>query len=925
MEFSKKQLAAGILFGLLGYAANLVKLELFFGVDFLFGSIFVMLGMLLYGGAAGIIAGVMASLCTWYHWHHPWAIISFTGEALFIAWWLRTRSRDLIIPDILFWICFGAPFLWFSYHNIMGMEVQPTLVVMLKQGINGIMNTLMATLVTQAIRSRSSYRDADDLLTLQQLLSTTIMTFVLFPALIYLAIETWSHLHQEEGRIVESTEHLAEESRVAVRHWLDDHYHNVITMANMAGDPATTPARVLQQRLNIIKSSSYDFLRLAILDKSAISVAVSSSGNNTENYRNIDMSDRPYIRTLRDTKKPAIADLVAGRLGAPALILPLAAPILINSELRGFCVGAVDPTILRTALRSLADSDDQQIALLDGAGRIIAGSRPGLNTLEQYVRPIGWTSRPLASGVTQWVPQRNQAPTAMQRWRFSRYVKEIPLGLNVPWTLYVETSPKTMLADLSRQSITSFSLMLVLIISTVCFSRLAGNRLLRPLLRLQYVTINLPRQITEDNSTIPWPKSNIREIHCLIDNFRKMAVILTQQHHDLSALNESLEARIAKRTASLQEKSTFLTALLDSLPDLVFFKDLNGSYLGTNFALGQFYGRAQEEIVGATDVDFFPPEVARQLQNNDQIVLKMRAIRQFRESVILLDGRSLLAETVRAPLILPTGEIVGLVGVARDITERARHEQELIQARTAAEAANLAKSQFLAAMSHELRTPLNAILGLSEIMQEKILGGVTPEQQKALATIEESGRHLLELITDILDLARIEAGRIDLEYTPVALDEVCSASLRIVKVATLKKRITATFTLNQTPDMIWTDQRRLKQILINLLNNAIKFTPAGGAIGLEVADFESQGVVRFTVWDTGIGITPKDQEKLFKPFVQVDSSLARRYEGTGLGLALVAGLSKLLGGAVAVESEPGTGSRFTVTLPCESPADKPVV
>lgn len=923
MAFSKKQLTAGIVLGLLGYAANLVKLELFFGVDFLFGSILVMLTMLLYGGAAGIIAGVIASLCTWYHWHHPWSILSFTGEALFVAWWLRTRSRDLIIPDILFWVCFGAPFLWLSYHNIMGMEVQPTLLVMLKQGINGIMNTLMATLVAQAIRSRS--RDADELLSLQQLLSTTIMTFVLFPALIYLALETWSHLHQEEGRIVEATEHLAEESRGAVRHWLDDHYNNVITMANIAGDPATTPTRVLQQRLNVIKSSSHDFLRLAILDKDAVSIAVSSSGNNTEVYRNIDMSDRPYIKTLRDTKKPAIADLVAGRLGTPALILPLAAPILIDGELKGFCVGAVDPTILHTALQSLADSNDQQIALLDSAGRIIAGSRPGLKTQEQYVRPINWMSRPLAKGVTQWVPLRNQAPNAMQRWRFSRYVKEIPLGLNVPWTLYVETSPREMLADLSRQSITSFSLMLVLIISTVIFSRLAGNRLLRPLLRLQSVTIDLPRQIAQENSSISWPESSIREIHSLICNFRQMAVTLTRHLHEMSALNESLEVRIASRTASLQEKSTFLSALLDSLPDLVFFKDLNGSYLGTNSTLGKFYGRTQEKIVGATDYDFFSPEVARQLQGNDRTVLKTRAIRKFNESVILLDGRSFPTETVKAPLILPTGEIVGLVGVARDITDRVRHEQELILARTAAEAANLAKSQFLAAMSHELRTPLNAILGLSEIMQEGILGLVTPEQHKALATIEESGRHLLELITDILDIARIEAGRIDLEYTQVALDEICSASLRIVKVASLKKQITATFTLNQAPDIIWTDQRRLKQILINLLSNAVKFTPDGGSIGLEVAGDESQGEIRFTVWDTGIGIASDDHEKLFKPFVQVDSSLARRYEGTGLGLALVAGLSKTLGGTVAVTSEPGTGSRFTVTLPCEGKRDTPVV
>jgi CheY-like chemotaxis protein/anti-sigma regulatory factor (Ser/Thr protein kinase) len=181
--------------------------------------------------------------------------------------------------------------------------------------------------------------------------------------------------------------------------------------------------------------------------------------------------------------------------------------------------------------------------------------------------------------------------------------------------------------------------------------------------------------------------------------------------------------------------------------------------------------------------------------------------------------------------------------------------------------------------------------------------------------IDDSGRHLLDLINDILDLSKIEADKLELEIEPVSVDSVCQSSLQFVKQAALNKYIDVSFEHDTEVSILQADERRLKQILVNLLSNAVKFTPDEGEVGLKVvADPENQRA-RFIIWDTGIGIAPEDRDRLFQPFVQLDSKLARQYSGTGLGLALVNRMVKMHGGEVTVESEVGKGSRFTVSLP----------
>jgi len=285
------------------------------------------------------------------------------------------------------------------------------------------------------------------------------------------------------------------------------------------------------------------------------------------------------------------------------------------------------------------------------------------------------------------------------------------------------------------------------------------------------------------------------------------------------------------------------------------------------------------------------------------------------------------------------GAVTRAVVISRDVTDRKQAEDALVEERALlaqrveertaelsaanaelARAARL-KDEFLASMSHELRTPLTGILGLSEALQLQVYGTHNEKQLKALHSIEESGQHLLNLINDILDLSKIEAGKVELQIGTVALAEVCQASLRMIKETAQKKKLKVSFNMDTMVATVQADSRRLKQILVNLLSNAVKFTPEDGSVGIEVEGDAAHQKVHLIVWDTGIGIAPEDMSQLFRPFVQLDGRLAREYAGTGLGLSLVQRMADMHGGSVAVESEPGKGSRFTITLPWSGPTE----
>jgi PAS domain S-box-containing protein len=332
-------------------------------------------------------------------------------------------------------------------------------------------------------------------------------------------------------------------------------------------------------------------------------------------------------------------------------------------------------------------------------------------------------------------------------------------------------------------------------------------------------------------------------------------------------------------------------------------------------------GTSTEDFIGKSIFEFVHPDFQAIARERLRFSKESNAYVPAIETVyVKLNGQSVHVISSGVAMNI-RGKLMNIVSFF-DNTERKQAEKALHESYDRLNMVNLelekalrVKDEFLASMSHELRTPLTGILGLSEAMQLDVYGELNDRQRRSLQSIHESGDHLLSLINDILDLSKIEAGKLEAQIAPCVLGDICQSSLQLTKGMAQQKNQYVSYSASIVPVVLNADARRVKQILVNLLSNAIKFTPEYGELGLSVEPDAANRQVRLIVWDKGIGIKPENLEKLFKPFTQIDSSLAREYSGTGLGLSLVQRLTKLNNGTVEVESVFGQGSRFIVTLP----------
>jgi PAS domain S-box-containing protein len=368
---------------------------------------------------------------------------------------------------------------------------------------------------------------------------------------------------------------------------------------------------------------------------------------------------------------------------------------------------------------------------------------------------------------------------------------------------------------------------------------------------------------------------------------------------------------------ALAHKQAQLAALVSNLPDRVWVKDVEGRFLLTNPAHQRYHGVPESEILGRTSAQVFGPQKGSNHAAADRQAMDAHEPITLEEYDFGPDGELRVAEVVKVAMRDEAGQCIGLLGIARDITARKREEAALVRAKEEALQASGAKSRFLSSMSHEIRTPMNAVLGMLTLLRGTSL---SPRQDDYAGKAEGAARALLSLLNDILDFSKIEAGKMQLDRRPFSLERLLS-DLSVILSSNVKERdLEVLYDLDpRVPDGLFGDDMRLRQILINLGGNAVKFTERGEVVvrtRLVARDAES-ATIEFSVQDTGIGMSPEQQQRLFADYVQATDEIARQFGGTGLGLGICRRLTELMGGSLQVESTPGVGSRFwfTVSLP----------
>ena len=400
-----------------------------------------------------------------------------------------------------------------------------------------------------------------------------------------------------------------------------------------------------------------------------------------------------------------------------------------------------------------------------------------------------------------------------------------------------------------------------------------------------------------------------------------------EAEEELKRIHAELERKVELRTRSLSDEIVArqeteaelrkVTRAVEQSTNMIFITDTKGTIEYVNHRFTEMTGYTEKEAIGQTSrllkSGRTPKEVYEDLWETLLTGNEWRGELQDRRK----DGSLYWASVSIAPVQDETGEVTHFVSMHEDITVRKEAEKAMWEARNAAEIANKAKTDLLANMSHELRTPLNAIIGFSEAMQSQIFGPLgNPQYVDYTNYIQSSGAHLLQLINDILDVSALETGKLRLREQLVDVGEICEASMRIVQPKALDNLIAISSLNGVVLPRLNADPLRLKQILINLLSNAVKFTPKGGEISCD-AFVDDDGKMVITVTDTGIGMDQEEIAVAFAKFGQVDSSLSRSQEGTGLGLPLTKGLVELHGGEMDLESEKGKGTRVIIRFPSE--------
>lgn len=923
-----RQISAGqlrwklaLLLGLFGLLLNLAPVELFPGTELVFGGVAYLIAAVALGPAFGLLAALVASLPTLWLWNNPYALLIFAAEGWTVGYLVCRWDRRPLTADLIFWLVVGLPLLYLTYGRLLGLEGITAGVVFLKQPLNG----LLAALGVEVLLLVPSVRRWLGIVAAPRLRSALAVVLALISVAPVLALGVWEGQREWRSgvqRAEERVEAAAEAYGARLEQHVRLHAQAVQSIARSAAARGVWDPAQLQRLVAAEREQFPGFVNVYAGDARGVAVAFAPPTNaRGDTMIGARFGDRDYVRRLRETRQMVISDVFAGRGGADEPLVVIAAPVVLGDTLAGYVLGALD---LRGLPRPRPFGSSERLRVADSLGVLVldtyAPYRPGDQPRSvRGTRAFAAVRAQRAGGSLRYSTAVGAAPVQRTAATVIAGTEPIP---SLGWWVWVEYPLAAVEAASIRAYAGLITLLVLLLLATIVLSGLLARWLARPLLRLRGVASALAAgdrgaRVGVLHASVP------AEIQELGRGFDEMAGSLSERAEELEEVGE-----IARSLASTLDSETLLHQITDAAARLV---DADGC----GIALLEDDGRTMRTadynfgLLAAGAGETIPVEgsLAGWAARAGEPVLVPDVgadPRAYRDALLLREVGSALY----APLSGRSGPLGTLVGVRAhsrgqpfDETDLRLLERLARQAAIAvenarlieeAQAASRAKSDFIATMSHELRTPLNAVLGHLQLLEMEIHGPVTPPQADALGRIGVAARHLRGLIEEVLSFARLEAGRAELNTAPTDLCALAGEVAAVIEPLAREKQLRFDPPACAAGEPVVTDGDKVRQVLINLAGNAVKFTETGEVrIRVEPRDAE----VWIEVADTGPGISPEDQARLFRPFEQLQSGLDRAHGGTGLGLYLSRRYAALLGGRIELRSRVGEGSTFALVLP----------
>jgi signal transduction histidine kinase len=907
------------------FLLNLLPVSLSPGIHWLFGGVAYLLAAAALGPAAGLAAAVPASALTWTFWNHPWAWLIFSLEGFTVGYLVHRWNRSPLGSTAIFWAVLGTPLLILFYYGVMGVAGTTLSLIALKQPLNALVNAaiveafLLIPLVRRTLRIPGSSA-------LRSALSTVTFVTAIGAAMVF---GVWAGRREWDRSVTLAAgrvELLARSYTSKLEQYVHLHQQAVRSLASAIGSQADLGEERLQRLLSGEADEFPGFLGLVAVDLDGQPLATYPDG-----AADI-LSQRLLLRTaflaqLEGAARTVVSDVVDADAGALSTVL-IGHPLLSPDGIAvGYLIGGLD--LRRLPEPILRPEEPERLRVFDRWRRIVIDQQPAANG--------GWASveelpRPTEPGVV--IVETPAARIPATRVAAQVLVGYAPLeGLG--WLTTVEHPFSQIEAAVATPYRRLLFLLFILVGVAGVLSTFLARWMAAPLLRLRWAA-GAVGSGQRDVRVRSLPAAAPTELVELARSFDQMADVLAERAEELEELSE-----IARSLASTLETEPLLRQITDAAVRLISADGCGIALLVT----GKEELRAEAHSTGLLE-----PAAGREIPLQGSlvgwVVRHARPVRITRVDPALTLYRSgieleRIGSVISSPLIGRSGPLGALTAV-RAVTTPAftADDLQLLErlARTAAiavenarlietaQSASRAKSDFIAAMSHELRTPLNAVLGHLQLLELEIHGTLQPKQHESLARIGAATRHLRGLIEEVLSFARLEAGRTPVLIAQTNVSELVEEVVAVIEPLAAEKRLTLAVDLPAAPQHARTDPDKVRQILINLAGNAVKFTESGSVqVSLERAERGDgsgvDGALIVHVTDTGPGIPTQDHDRLFRPFEQLDSGLARRYGGTGLGLYLSGQYARMIGARIEVESELGQGSTFSLVIPEDPPEE----